>query len=145
MVEFQIRDATTADAQALAQLNREEMGYDFSPEKTEKKLAALLTDGRNKILVAQCEGEVIGYVHLVDYDVMYAEHMKNIMGIAVNSRFRRMGVGSALLGAAEKWAKAAGAAGVRLSSGETRTGAHAFYRSIGYEGTKMQLNLKKMF
>ena len=37
------------------------------------------------------------------------------------------------------------AAGIRLSSGETRKGAHAFYRSLVYEGEKMQLNLKKMF
>ncbi len=45
----------------------------------------------------------------------------------------------------EDWAKASGAAGVRLPSGETRVGAHAFYRSLGYAGTNMQLNLRKMF
>ena len=40
---------------------------------------------------------VIGYAHLVDYDVLYAPSMKNIMGIAVSPQYRRKGVGRVLL------------------------------------------------
>lgn len=87
----------------------------------------------------------MGYVHLADYDLLYADHMKNIMGIAVDPSCRRLGIGKKLLEAGESWAKETGADGVRLVSGETRTGAHALYRSLGYEGNKMQLNLKKLF
>ncbi len=144
-MEVKVRSARPEDAAALTKLNREEMGYDYPCEKTAENLSRLLADVRNKILVAVAGEEVIGYVHLVDYDLLYADHMKNIMGIAVRSDCRRQGVGKALLTAAEEWAESSGADGVRLVSGSTRTGAHAFYRSLGYEGNKMQLNLKKIF
>lgn len=140
-----IRDAVLADWAELARLNQEELGYDYPPEQTREKLEQLLTDDRHKILVAQYEGTLAGYLHLCDYDLLYAEHMKNIMGIAVSSHCRRMGIGKMLLKAGENWAKATGAAGVRLTSGETRTGAHAFYRALGYESQKRQLNFQKRF
>lgn len=145
MPNILIRDAVPGDAPALTHLNTVAMGYDYPLDRTETKLKTLLASGRDKILIAELEGKVIGYLHLVDYDVLYADHMKNIMGIAVDPDFRRMGIGSALLEAGEAWAKASGAAGVRLVSGESRTGAHALYRSVGYKGNKMQLNLKKEF
>ncbi len=144
-MEIKIRPAVSGDYEALARLNRESMGYDYPPEKTEEQLRKLLSDGKNGIFVAEAADKVVGYVHLTDYDLLYADPMKNIMGIAVDPAFRRMGVGKRLLEAGEKWAKESGAFGVRLVSGETRTGAHAFYRSLGYEGDKMQLNLKKTF
>lgn len=143
MAEIIIRDAEEKDAAALTELNRLEMGYGYPEDMTGKKLSLLLKSGKDKILVAELDGQVVGYVHLNDYDVLYADHMKNIMGIAVSSSHRRCGIGAKLLTAAEDWARESGAAAVRLVSGESRTGAHAFYRSLGYEGNKKQLNLKK--
>ena len=67
----------------------------------------------------------------------------SMMGIAVSSACRRQGVGSALLAAGEEWARSMGAVAVRLVSGESRKGAHAFYQSLGYRGNKLQRNFKK--
>lgn len=83
------------------------------------------------------------YVHACDYDVIYFPHMKNIMGIAVSSQCRRLGIGKALLSKIEDWARESGAAGVRLVSGSERTEAHLFYKHCGYNTGKMQLNFKK--
>lgn len=138
-----VRDALLRDAARLTRLNQISMGYDYPEEKTAVQLEKLLNRGRDKILVAELAGRVVGYLHLADYDLLYADHMKNIMGIAVDPECRRLGVGRALLQAGEAWAKATGAAGVRLVSGETRVGAHAFYRACGYQDSKLQLNLKK--
>jgi len=55
-------------------------------------------------------------------------HMKNVMGITVAHEHKHADTG---------------AAGVRLVSGATGTGAHEFYRHCGYTGDKEQLNLKK--
>lgn len=145
MAETIIRDAMASDATALTGLNTTAMGYDYPLEKTAKKLEALLNSGRDKILVAEQDGRLVGYLHLEDYDVLYNDHLNNIMGIAVDPSCRRQGIGKALLEAGEAWAKEQGAEGIRLSSGESRVGAHAFYRALGYEGNKMQLNLKKLF
>lgn len=140
-----IRDAVPEDAAALCRLDRVSMGYDYPEDRTAAQLEKLLRSGRDKILVAEIDGQVAGYLHLTDYELLYAGPMKNVMGIAVDPERRRMGIGKALLEAGEKWAKADGAEGIRLVSGESRVGAHAFYRAVGYEGNKMQLNLKKMF
>ncbi len=140
-----VREAVPGDADTIAWLNAAAMGYDYPKEKTAAQLKALLDSGRDKILVAEAEGRVVGYLHLQDYDLLYSDHMKNVMGIAVDPACRRRGIGSALLAAGEDWACSTGASGVRLVSGESRKGAHAFYRSLGYEGSKMQLNLKKAF
>lgn len=141
--EILIREAVRADAPALARLNAVSLGYDYPEARTAAQLEKLLNSGRDGIFVAERDGRVVGYLHLVDYDLLYADPMENIMGIAVDPDCRRQGIGRALLEAGEAWAKERGAAGIRLVSGETRTGAHAFYRSLGYEGNKMQLNLKK--
>ena len=143
-MELILRNAMVSDAQALAKLNREEMGYDFPVEETGKKLQASLENPEKKILVAEIQGRVVGYVHLESYDVLYAPHMKNVMGIAVAGEFRRQGVGKALLTAGETWARETGAVAVRLVSGDARKDAHAFYQSLGYTGNKLQRNFKKM-
>ena len=67
------------------------------------------------------------------------------MGIAVSRKYKRKGIGRALLQQVEHWARETGASGIRLVSGATRTDAHAFYRRCGFEGNKEQINLKKMF
>lgn len=140
-----IRNAEPGDVQVITYLNQISMGYDYPEDKTAAQLKKLLSSGNDKILVAELEGKVVGYLHLVDYDLLYNGPMKNIMGIAVDPEYRRQGVGKALLEAGEDWARADGAEGIRLVSGESRTEAHAFYRALGYEGSKMQLNLKKIF
>ena len=142
-MELVIRDAVVEDAPAIAQLNRDGMGYDYPVERTREKLRACLGTPSHKILMAESEGVVVGYVHLEDYDTLYADSLKNILGIAVAESCRRQGVGKALLQAGEEWAASTGAAGVRLVSGESRKGAHAFYQTLGYTGNKLQRNFKK--
>ena len=70
--------------------------------------------------------------------------MKNIMGIAVSNDHKRKGIGRALLQQVEQWARDTGAVGIRLVSGASRTEAHTFYRRCGFDGSKEQINLKKM-
>lgn len=142
-MNYTIREASLSDAEAIWMLNCTEMGYPFPLEATVDKLERLLSRGCDKIFVATVDGAVVGYVHANDYDVIYAPHMKNIMGIAVAQDHKRKGIGKALLRQVELWASDTGAAGVRLVSGASRTDAHEFYRHCGYTGDKKQLNLKK--
>lgn len=140
-----IRHAVLEDAPALARLSMEELGYEYPLEALRANLQDVLANPRDKVLVAEENGEVLGYVHLADYRLLYMPALKRILGIAVFSAHHREGIGRALLSAAEDWAKEDGAAGVCLTSGEERKEAHAFYRALGYEGVKMQLHLRKMF
>jgi GNAT superfamily N-acetyltransferase len=90
-------------------------------------------------------GEPAGYIHLQDYDVTYAIPYKNILGLAVFEHFQRQWMGQALIEAAEDFARADGAGGIRLNSGEGRYGAHLFYEAAGYERVKSQVNFRKVF
>jgi len=140
-----IRECRMEDASAIQKFNSEEMGYDYPLEDTKLSIEKLLGRKSDKIFVAVQDGTVVGYAHANDYDLLYMPHMKNIMGIAVASAFRRRGIGKLLLTAVEEWAKATGAVGVRLVSGAARIGAHEFYSSCGYDGGKQQINFKKIF
>lgn len=144
-VLYVIREARVQDAAAIANLSCKCLGYEYDEEKTARKLRILLEGGRDRIFVAVFSGKVAGYIHANDYDTLYFDHMKNVMGIAVSDEYRRYGVGRALLEAVEEWARESGACGVRLVSGASRSGAHSFYRACGYGSGRQQLNFKKMF
>ena len=142
---FAVRRAKIEDAAAIAELNCDDLGYEYPLEKTTDKLEKALGREQEAIFVAEYSGKVVGYIHACDYDVLYAPHMKDVLGIAVSNASRKMGIGAALLEAVEQWARDTGASGIRLVSGNSRAGAHAFYRHCGYADGKKQLNFKKMF
>ena len=124
-MNFTIREASLSDAPALWELNETELGYTYPLDAATKKLASLLGSGRDKIFVAVLEKTVVSYVHANSYDVLYAPHMKNIMGIAVSTHCKRRGIGRALLRQVEAWATQDGAVGIRLVSGRERLDACA--------------------
>ena len=121
------------------------MGYQYPLSDTVLNIGKLLSSETDKIYVAVSDNTIVGYAHANDYDLTYAPHMKNIMGIAVSHDYKRKGIGRALLQQVEYWARETGASGIRLESGATRVDAHDFYRCCGFEGNKEQINLKKMF
>ncbi|MDQ7094027.1 GNAT family N-acetyltransferase [Desulfosporosinus sp. PR] len=143
-MEIAIRKCELRDLSEIVLLNKKEMGYDYPVEDTKVQLARMLKDSNHRIYVATVDDRVAGYVHANNYDLLYAPPMKNIMGIAVSSDYRKIGIGKMLLNEVEKWARDTGA-GVRLVSGATRTGAHAFYSACGYTCNKEQKNFSKRF
>ena len=137
-----VRPAKIEDAAAIAEICCDSLGYDCTAELVKKKLK-MLDLSREAVFVAE-EDKVIGFVHVEKYDVLYMDTLANILGLAVLAEYRRRGAATLLMNAAEEWAKENGAIGVRLNSGGTRTGAHEFYRSIGYDSEKTQIRFLKM-
>ena len=142
---FIVRQAVISDAKDIYYINKTSLGYDYDLEKQKAKIQAVLNDSTQVIFVAETNNRVVGYIHLVNYDVIYADNFKNCLGLAVDNDYKRNGIGSALLKQAEIWAKENGAVGIRLCSGVEREKAHQFYQSQGYEVTKLQKNIKKIF
>lgn len=142
---LRIRSCTHEDAAEIQMINSAVMGYDFPVEDTEKKIRMLMSDPQNKILVAEMDGIVTGYIHLNDYDVLYFPKMKNILCLAVLPEYQRLGIASGLLEAAERWAIDSGAAGIRLDSGAERVPAHFCYEKAGYKNIKMHKYFRKVF
>ena len=142
---FIVRQAVISDAKDIYYINKTSLGYDYDLEKQKAKIQAVLNDSTQVIFVAETNNKVVGYIHLVNYDVIYADNFKNCLGLAVDNDYKRNGIGSALLNQAEIWAKENGAVGIRLCSGVEREKAHQFYQSQCYEVTKLQKNIKKIF
>jgi GNAT superfamily N-acetyltransferase len=55
-----------------------------------------------------------------------------VVALVVDERARGLGVGRRLLAATEQAAVARGCVRMEITSSRRRTGAHAFYRSLGY-------------
>ncbi len=142
--ETLIREATIQDVDAIYLLNKNALGYEYPLNKTKDRLTKILSLSTDKIFVAQVNQQVVGYLHGSGYECSYADSLKNILALAVDENFRRMGVGEKLISAVETWAKADGSAGVRLVSGFNRENAHKFYLQCGYAHRKDQKNFIKI-
>ena len=95
------------------------------------------------VFVAEYKKKVIGFIHAQIYDVLYYESMVNILGLTVDSKFTKNGIGKSLMAKVEEWAKSKNIKLIRLNSGGTRTQAHNFYRNIGFSDEKTQLRFMK--
>ena len=140
-----IRMAAAGDAEAIRRINLLTLGYDYGSGETANRLAAIMGKPNDRVFVAETGGCVAGYIHGSDYDCSYMLPLKNIMALGVLEEYRGLGIGRALVGALEEWAKSDGCAGVRLVSSSYRTGAHEFYLRCGYNMRKEQKNFIKWF
>lgn len=138
-----IREVRIEDAEDITLLNKKEMGYDYPYETTKQQIMRLLDSEKDKLFVAEEDGQIVGYIHALDYDMTYNDHMKNIVNIAVKENKQKWIIGKSLVEEVEKWAKETGASAVRLVSGEHRIATHEFYKLCGYERVKTQVNLMK--
>ena len=126
-----IRKIKLEDAVAIQRLNAECLGYDFDREATEGQLKRLLDNDQHLILVAEADGQVIGYAHAASYDCLYFPSLLNLLALAVAQDFQGQGHGRALMQALREEGKAAGYTGIRINSGISRSAAHEFYRCLG--------------
>jgi GNAT superfamily N-acetyltransferase len=130
-----IRDARAGDAEAVACLLGQ-LGYPTSGAVASDRLARLAASGADHVLVAVLNGEAIGLatVH-TSLTIVDDESAAKLSAIVVDERYRRAGIGEALVSAAEDRARAAGCSLMFLTTAERRTDAHAFYRQLGFEET----------
>ena len=137
-----IREADVQDAFEIRNISCDELGYDCSCEFVKTRISNL-DSRREKVFVAEVDGVVAGYIHAEKYETLYFEPMINILGLAVSSKFRRLGIGRSLLNCAEKWANEVGINKIRLNSGASRKEAHSFYRAMGFNNEKDQIRFIK--
>ena len=142
MSDFIIRKIELKDAGELCKICSEEMGYECDSDLVKSKIEKL-DSKREAVFVAEEESQLLGFIHVERYDVLYFESMANILGLAVKKDFQKQGLGKALLLAAENWAQENGIHLMRLNSGINRTDAHGFYEHLGYVSEKEQKRFLK--
>lgn len=124
-----VRAARPADAEAIAGLVAN-LGF----AATAGDIAARLPDLRKEPPLVAEQGEVIG---ILTWHVTPALHRPKPVGritmMAVAKEERRRGVGRALVEAAVERLRAKGCGLVEVTSNVDLSGAHSFYRKLGFE------------
>lgn len=136
-----IRPATLADATAICELNKDELGYDVSINFTQKQLKKLLEKPEHHFLLVYedtTDNKVTGYIHTEVYENLLLPPVFNIMALAVSRNFQKQGIGKKLIHAVETEASNRHYSGIRLNSNTIRTEAHQFYEHLDYESHKTQ-------
>jgi GNAT superfamily N-acetyltransferase len=100
-------------------------------------------DPRNRVIVAEAGGEVIGTLQLTLIPGLSRHGMlrAQVEGVRVAASRRAQGVGHAMVEWAIAQARAAGCGLVQLTSDKQRPGAIRFYESLGFAATHEGLKL----
>ena len=131
-----LRNASPADADDVAAL-LQALGYPCEPDDAMERIASILHNDRQALVLARNAGAVCGLIAL---DFMYYLPLGTttcrITAMVVTPEAQGRGVGRQLLREAERRARTGGAARLEITSGSQRSEAHAFYKACGYsDGT----------
>ena len=137
-----IRQATLADAGDIARLTAQ-LGYDVSATDVDARLSLLLTRPDHHFLVAEVDGQPAGWLHASRVECIETDSFVMVAGLVVDTRYRRRGIGAALLRRADDWAIQQRCSLVRLWSSAKRTSTHRFYEHRGFTHIKTQLAFAK--
>lgn len=148
-----IRDATEADLPRIVDLlqqeslgdeRREDPGPPL-PEAYTRAFRDIASDPRQRLLVAEVEGTVVGtFVFIIIPNLSYrGRPVAQVENVVVDEPWRGRGVGEAMMRWAIDEARRAGCFRVQLTSNKARRDAHRFYRRLGFvashEGFKLLL------
>ena len=143
--EIHVREATSADWQAvaslLAELGRPDVRGLEAEARHAERFESYLARPDTVALLAEMGGEVVGFVDLefrqrLNFDAPQAW----IPDLIVAERARGRGAGTALLVCAQELSRARGCWGMTLESATWRTDAHRFYQREGWEGTALSFS-----
>jgi GNAT superfamily N-acetyltransferase len=140
---FEIRPATLADADEIADLSAE-LGYPASQEEILNRLEHLNSRSDHAVFVIEAPDEqIVGWIHAYLRWLLISGLSAEIGGIVIRKSYRRRGLGKILLQHIEKWAGGHGCETVALYSGMHRNTAHLFYPNIGYARIKSSWKYEK--
>ncbi|HEV2388589.1 MAG TPA: GNAT family N-acetyltransferase [Candidatus Acidoferrales bacterium] len=137
-----IRPARREDAPALAPLS-DQLGYPATPAQIASRLGRILAAPAEIVLVAESGARLVGWVHAALTETVQSDRSAEVRGLVIDRELRGAGVGRALMGQVESWAREQRCAVVTLRSNIVRSGAHAFYRRLGYTIVKTQHAFRK--
>src|SRR5215210_2243317 len=130
-----VREATASDAAALAALSTQ-LGYPTQPGEAAERLGAL--GPTNAVLVAEGNGEVLGWIHVCGVRFFQSPPFAEVGGLVVDEASRGKGVGKPLLEAGARWAADHGYPKLRVRSNVVREDAYRFYEREGFRRVKTQ-------
>jgi GNAT superfamily N-acetyltransferase len=134
---------TASDVEDAARLATQ-LGYPSTAEQVARRFQAIEANRDSHVAVAVDEtGTVVGWIHVFGNRLLESEPDAEIGGLVVDESVRGHGVGTALVAAAETWARDRGYPVISVRSNVVRQEAHAFYQERGYAVVKTQVKFRK--
>ena len=137
MTTLTTRHATLDDLDALAPLFDAYRVFYEQPGDValaSAYLHARMERGESTILVAEADGQLLGFCQLYPtWCSVAAARIFVLYDLFVDAGVRRGGVGRALMLAAQDFGRATGAVRLDLSTAHTNTQAQALYESLGWQ------------
>ena len=131
-----VRVATISDASAIASLSIE-LGYHATETEMASRIPKLLHES-SAVFISELDGAIAGWLHVCMVRRLMAEPFAEIGGLIVGEKFRRRGVGTVLVEAAQSWTRAQNVIRLRVRTNQVREDANAFYEHLGFECVKSQ-------
>ena len=126
-----IRPIAEADI-PVATVLLEQLGYAMSEAEAARRLAVVRLAAGHRVWVAEEGGRVVGLLHAFFRPALDKPPEVMVQALVIDAAQRSKGIGEALMGVAEQWARESGSATVSLYSGSQRADAHRFYERLGY-------------
>jgi GNAT superfamily N-acetyltransferase len=127
-----IRAAAIGDASDVALL-LDALGYPCNRDEAAERIAFILGDPRQHLLLAEIDGQACGLVAMdLRYSLTRGGDQVRITALVVSPDCNRQGIGRRLLHEVEGISRRAGIAKIEVTSNPSRLEAHAFYHACGY-------------
>jgi GNAT superfamily N-acetyltransferase len=140
MADVHVREAAIGDLDSLLGLYEQLTGpldepVPEPPPDPREAIAKIIADPARSLLIAELGGRLVGTVDVLIAPNLthYAQPWALVENVVVADDARRRGAGRALMLRAIEIARETGCYKVNLISGNERTGAHDFYRSLGFQ------------
>jgi ribosomal protein S18 acetylase RimI-like enzyme len=150
-----IREATLEDERGLMAifeqvdaLHRRAVPHIFQkpdrPAWTRELISAFIKDENTYLLVAENNGEIVGFALLFirqapPIPIMVPRRYAIVENLAVTEKCQRQGIGRSLMEAAENWAIDQKLNQIELNVWEFNQKAIAFYKRLGYRAKSWQM------
>ena len=127
-----VRPAATGDASDVARLLGH-LGYPCEDADAAERIAVVIADRRQHLLLAEVDGEACGLIALYTmYSLAHGSELARITALLVAPEHARRGIGRLLLREVEQLSRRHGIHRIEVTSNARRVDAHAFYRGCGY-------------
>ncbi len=115
------------------------------PPFEEGEFCRMLETNGQAVFMALMDGAAVGFVNVglresLPLEILAPRIFAVIDNIGVSARFRKAGIGQALMERAERWAGEHGASSVELNVFEFNQGAIAFYERLGYSDLSRKMS-----
>jgi GNAT superfamily N-acetyltransferase len=142
-LDILVRDAQVNDAAVLAQLAGQ-LGYPTGAASIEGRLRRMEGKLDERVIVSVEAGQsVVGWTTVKVVEHMYGSAYVEISGFVVDQEHRGQGIGKTMMAEVERWAREKGYPTIRLNANILRTGAHQFYKALGFTQAKQQYVFQK--